>query len=366
MLKKILFTVALFFSFCLIPLTCLFADDESETEYLRGEILEVLEEDNIDMYGTTQLYQKLSVLIQSGSLYGEIVEIENGSIQSTQVIDYSKGDKVWIMYDKDVDGHDNFYITDYYRNNSLIFFSVLFIVCALIVGRRKGFMSILAMIISFVVIFVYLLPQIQAGKNPVLIVIISSILIIPVTFYLSHGFNRKTTVSIISTFIVLVLTIVLSNIAVSATYLTGSASEEAMFLISSTNINFDLRGILLAGIIIGTLGVLDDITVSQTSIVYQLYDLKKDISFGDLFTRSMQVGKDHIASMINTLVLAYTGASLPLLLLFMNSSRSFSEIIGLEVVSEEVVRTLVGSIGLILAVPITTLLACYFVKKSSI
>ncbi len=222
------------------------------------------------------------------------------------------------------------------------------------------------MTISFAILFIFVLPQIQAGKDPVLIAILASIIIIPVTFYMSHGFEKKITVSVIATFIALVITGLLSSFFVDLTHLSGTASEESMFLQMSNGIQYNLKGLLLAGIIIGTLGVMDDITVSQTAIVYQLHDLKNDLPFSELFKRSIQIGKDHIASMINTLVLVYTGASMPLLLLFMNNPRPFDEILNFELITTEIVRTLVGSIGLILAVPITTYLACYFVKRTKI
>jgi len=218
--------------------------------------------------------------------------------------------------------------------------------------------------ITFVILFSFVLPQIQSGKNPVVIAILASIVIIPITFYLSHGFEQKTSIAILGTSIALVITGILSNIFVNLTYLTGTSSEESLFLQTSGGLQYNLKGLLLAGIIIGTLGVIDDITISQTAIVYQLYSLKNDMSFSQLFKKSIEIGKDHIASMINTLILVYTGASLPLLLLFMSSTRPFGEILSYEVVTTEIVRTLVGSIGLILAVPITTYLACHFVKKT--
>ncbi len=188
-------------------------------------------------------------------------------------------------------------------------------------------------------------------------------IIIPITFYLSHGFNKRTTIAIVGTIIALTITGILSVIFSNLAHLSGAESEEVLFLQGMNNTTYNLKGLLLAGILIGTLGIMDDITISQTSIVHQLYDLKKDISTKELFKRSLELGRDHIASMINTLILVYAGASMPLLLLFLSDDRTFSEVISLEVVSTEIVRTLVGSIGLILAVPITTYLACYFVKK---
>jgi len=159
------------------------------------------------------------------------------------------------------------------------------------------------------------------------------------------------------TLIALIITGILANIFVEAAKLTGFASEEAGFLQVAKGGAINMKGLLLAGIIIGLLGILDDVTVSQAAIVFQLKEANNRLKFNQLYQRAMRVGQDHIASMINTLILVYAGASLPLLLLFIDSPRPFLEVVNYEIIADEVVRTLVGSIGLILAVPLTTLIA---------
>ena len=335
-----------------------------QDEYLEGVIVEILEEKDIEFGEQTQKYQKLKIEITKGSLKGEEIVIENGDSPMSQVILYSKGDTVLISHSFSNDENDVFYITDFVRTKGIVILFILFILLSVTIATKKGFFSLISMMITFVILFSFVLPQIQSGKNPVVIAILASIVIIPITFYLSHGFEQKTSIAILGTSIALVITGILSNIFVNLTYLTGTSSEESLFLQTSGGLQYNLKGLLLAGIIIGTLGVIDDITISQTAIVYQLYSLKNDMSFSQLFKKSIEIGKDHIASMINTLILVYTGASLPLLLLFMSSTRPFGEILSYEVVTTEIVRTLVGSIGLILAVPITTYLACHFVKKT--
>lgn len=361
LITTILITTVIFFS----QKTYLLAQTSETIKDYQGKVLEVIEEKEIEFpkQEVKQKYQKLKVLITKGEKEGEEVEIEVGTIPQTQNITYSRGNKVLINSYEDMDGNEVFYITDIIRTDMLLILFIIFILLATIVGKKKGFFSLLAMAISFVIIFLFLLPQIANGKDPVLIAILTSLIIIPITFYLSHGLEKKTTISILGTLIALVITGILSIVFVNLTKLSGGATEEALFLQGISGKEYNLKGLLLAGIIIGTLGIMDDITISQTSIVYQLFDLKKDITTKELFKRSMELGKDHIASMINTLVLVYTGASMPLLLLFMNESRTFGEVINLEPVATEIVRTLVGSIGLILAVPITTYLACLVVKK---
>jgi uncharacterized membrane protein len=334
-----------------------------ETEYFKGTVTEILEEEQINYEDKSQTYQKLSVLVTNGDFKGEEVVVENGTINMSQEIIYEVGDSVYLSYTRDQLGKSIFFITDFDRTEGLTILFVGFVLLTLLIGVKRGILSILALVISFVILFTFVLPQIQSGRDPVLIAILSSIFIIPVTFYLSHGFELKTTISIIGTFISLVITGILASLFVNITNLSGTASEEALFLQNVGGVVYNLKDLLLAGIIIGTMGVMDDVTVSQTSIVFQLYDLKKKITFGELFSRSIKVGKDHISSMVNTLVLVYTGASMPLLLLFMNNPRPFEELLSYELVATEIVRMLVGSIGLIIAVPITTALACYVVTQ---
>ncbi len=327
---------------------------------MKGKIVEILEERDIQFEEQTQKYQKLKVEIFNTE---ESIEIENGLFPSTQVIQYRVGDRIEITQDTDIEGNTIYYILGYVRSTPLLILSIIFVILAILVGRKKSFFSIVSMILSFLIIINFILPRIQQGNDPVLIAILGCLLIVPITFYLSHSFEKKTTIAILGTFVSLIITGILSYIFVQYAHLTGAETEEAMILQSMTGSKYNLQGILLAGIIIGTLGVMDDITVSQTAIVFQLKDLKKDISRRELFRRSLNIGRDHIASMINTLVLVYAGASLPLLLIFSNNPRPFSDVVNIEMVSTEIVRTLVGSIGLILAVPITTYLAAFFVSQ---
>ena len=356
-LKGILQFVIVLITIFIPSTVVVFAQDNTVTqksEYLQGRVESVIEEGKISINDEEQEYQKLKILITKGSLKGQEIEYDNGVIASLNVIQYKAGDQVVILYSKDGNNQDYFQITDYLRLNPLLILTIVLFVLVLLIGSKKGFYSVVGMGISFLVIFLYILPKIKANADPVLVAIIGSLIMIPSTFYLSHGFNRKTTVAILGTIIALLVTVLLSFYAINFTHLTGLESEEAMFLGSGS---YNLKGILLAGIIIGALGVLDDITISQSAIVYELYDLKPELKPYELFSRAMNIGKDHIAAAVNTLVLAYTGASLPLLLLFLTGTDTFGDIVNMEPIATEIVRTLVGSIGLILAVPLTTAIA---------
>ena len=233
---------------------------------------------------------------------------------------------------------------------------------SVLISGKRGVTSLLGMIITFWAIFFIVLPQISSGANPFLIILLFSAISIPINFYLSHGVNNKTTAAILGTFVSLLITIVLAMFFVDYAKLSGLTSDETQFLQIVKGVSFNMKGILLAGIIIGIVGILDDVTVSQSAVVFELQKANKDLNFIELFSRAMEVGKDHISSLINTLVLVYAGASMPLLLLFMDSSKMFSDVINYEIVASEIVRTLIGSIGLVIAVPITTFVASIYAE----
>lgn len=332
-------------------------------EILEGRVVRILKEDVIIKNGQQNLYQKLVVLINKGSQKGKKIEIEVGDIPLVGQQKYKIGDEVLISFTKDFEGNDLFLISDFIRRKPLFWLFFVFTVLVIAIGRWRGASSLLGLVISFLVIFKYILPQIYAGKDPVLISIFGSLIIIPFTFYLSHGLNKKTTTAVLGTLIALGITGFLAKFFVEVAHLTGYASEEAGFLQVAKQGTMNIKGLLLAGIIIGVLGVLDDITVSQSAVVEQLKKANPKMSHKELFWRAMSVGQDHIASMVNTLILVYTGAALPLLLLFVDNPLPYSQVINYEIIAEEIIRTLVGSIGLILAVPLTTFLAVTILKN---
>lgn len=312
-----------------------------------------------------QLYQKLDLVLTSGSQKGKTITLENGNLPMADVQKYVVGDKLVLNHGKDLSGKDEYTIEDYVRRGALLWAFIVFVLVAIAIGARRGFTSLIGMGISFSIIFLYTLPTIAHRGDPMTAAIISSFIIVPVTFYLSHGFNKKTTVAIVGTFISLVITGMLANYFVVLAHLTGYGSEEAGYLQVYYPGMVNIQGLFLAGIVIGGVGVLNDITVSQAAIVAELQKASDKIGFISLYRKAMNVGHDHIASMINTLILVYAGAALPLLVLLIDNPQPFSQIINNEFMAEEVVRTLVVSIGLILAVPITTFLAAmiYQYKK---
>ncbi len=309
-------------------------------------------------------FQELNIEITRGETTGQKIVVKNSAaavgMGASSYQEYQVGDKVKVAVTQIHDGQQQF--TEYYiqgkvKRDGLTVLLVLFVIVVLLVGRLWGALSLVGLAVSFLVIFRVIVPMIIRGTNPVLAAVLGSIIIVPTTFYISHGFNRKTHVGVVATFIGLVVTGLLAVYFVDATHLTGFASEEAGFLQVERQGSIDIKGLLLAGIIIGTLGILDDVTVGQASLVQQLKKANPQMNASDLFQKGMAVGQDHISSMVNTLVLVYSGSALPLLLLFFDSQKTFLDILEFELIAEEIVRMLVGSMGLVMAAPLATIMA---------
>jgi uncharacterized membrane protein len=255
-------------------------------------------------------------------------------------------------------------IQDLERGRPLLVLAVLFVGAVVAFGRWQGIRSLVGLGLSFVVIVGFVVPAILRGHSPVLVAVTGAMAIMLLSLYLSHGTGPKTTAAVVGTALALGLTAALAIAFVAAASLTGLASEEAL------NANFavgglSLRGLLLAGIIIGGLGVLDDVTMSQASLVAELQQANPTAGFAALVGAALRVGRDHIAATVNTLFLAYAGAALPLLILFVTGQDSLGTVATTEVVAVEVVRALCGSVGLIAAVPLTTVLAALVVTEEA-
>lgn len=322
-----------------------------------GVVSAILEERDTKALDQPQHYQLLEVTLSSGPQRGRTITVEHVAHALTDLQRYHEGQRVVVVRAQEPLGSETFFVFGPVRRGPLAWMFLAFVVAVVATARKRGLYALVGMALSFAVIVLLILPRIAAGDDPVTVAVIGSVLTVPVTFYLSHGLNRKTTVAILGTGIALVITGLLARLFVESAYLTGYASEEAGFLQVAGIGAIDVKGLLLAGIIVGVLGVLDDATVSQAAVVQQLKASNPLMPFRQLFGRAMAVGRDHIASMVNTLVLVYAGAAMPLLLLLTNSPQPFWQLVNYEIIAEEIVRMLVASLGLIAAVPITTFLA---------
>ncbi|MGD9695684.1 MAG: YibE/F family protein [Thermoleophilia bacterium] len=257
---------------------------------------------------------------------------------------------------------DPYAFSDFERRAPLLWLSIAFAALVLVSARWRGLRALLGLGASLAVVTLFVVPAILEGSSPVAVATFGSLAVMLVTIVLGHGIGPKAVAAILGTAAALLLTLLLATIAVDLTHITGLASEDATFL-QATAGDISIRGLLLAGIVIAALGVLDDLTVTQASTVMALRAANPALGAMQLFRRGMSVGHDHIVATVNTLVLAYAGASLPVLLIFSLGDTSFSAAVNSEVVASQIVATLVGSMGLVAAVPITTGLAALLASR---
>lgn len=276
----------------------------------------------------------------------------------------SDGDKVILGRAADPGVPVAYYFSDFQRRTPLLVLGVLFALAVVGLARWRGAAALLGLGISLLVLVRFVLPAILAGESALGAAVVGSAMIALVIIYLAHGVSARTTTAVLGTLTALALTALLGVVFVAATNLTGLSSEEGTYLRGVLGISVNLRGMLLAGIVIGGLGVLNDVTVTQASAVWEIYLANPAVTAKDLYSSAMRIGRDHIASTVDTLVLAYAGAALPLFVIFTVADRRLGDVLTGEIVAQEIVQTLVGSLGLIAAVPITTWLACLLVTRS--
>ncbi|MFD5520923.1 YibE/F family protein [Streptomyces sp. NPDC127066] len=301
--------------------------------------------------------KKATVRIDTGKDKGRtFTEI----VQPDQSRQLHQSEKVVVAYEPSAPKDLQYSVTDANRKLPLTLLAVIFAVVVVVIGRMRGVMALVALAISFVILNFFILPAILQGSNPLLVAVVGSSAIMLIALYMCHGLSARTSVAVVGTLLSLVLIGLLGSVFIDWAVLTGN-TEDSTGLIHGLYPSIDMSGLLLAGVIIGSLGVLDDVTVTQTSAVWELHEANPTMGWRGLYRAGIRIGRDHIASVVNTLVLAYAGAALPLLLLFSIAQSSVGTVANSELVAEEIVRTLVGSIGLVAAVPVTTALAALVV-----
>ncbi|WP_328872508.1 YibE/F family protein [Streptomyces sp. NBC_00287] len=289
-----------------------------------------------------------------GRTFTEIVQPD----QSRQL---HEGEKVVVAYEPSAPKDLQYAVTDVNRRVPMAVLAGLFALVVVVVGRLRGVMALIALAISFLVLTLFILPAILQGSNPLVVAVVGASAIMLIALYMCHGLSARTSVAVLGTLISLLLIGILGSVFIDWAALTGNTDDNTG-LIHGLYPEIDMSGLLLAGIIIGSLGVLDDVTVTQTSAVWELHEANPTMGWRGLYRAAIRIGRDHIASVVNTLVLAYAGAALPLLLLFSIAESSVGTVANSELVAEEIVRTLVGSIGLVASVPVTTALAALVVS----
>ncbi len=325
----------------------------------RAEVVEIVSTKEESVPGTQlkATVQNIRAQILEGERAGERVLVKNDYLK------LKEGDKFYMNYLITVEGIEMFSVRDVDRRATLVILVGLFAFVVILFSGKQGVRSLLSLVGSFLMIIFVLLPLLLRGYAPIPTSILVGALVLFCAIYFTHGFNFSSTIAFAGTTSAVALTGILAYIAVHASRLSGFYSDETVYLNLNTHGTLNFEGLLLGGIIIGVLGVLDDIAVTQVAVVSELKHLNKDLTFKETYFKALRVGREHVSALVNTLVLAYAGVSLPLMLWVSQSNSSFSTIINDEIFATEIVRTLVGSIGLILTVPITTFLAVYFAHR---
>ncbi|MFN3336711.1 MAG: YibE/F family protein [Thermomicrobium sp.] len=341
------------------------AGSQAPSQTVTARVIRILEEGMTTVGPVTQPYQRLLVELTSGPEEGKVVEITIGVRDlNTSGQRFQPGDRLYVSVSTGPDGSRAYTLLDRDRSTPLAVLAVLFAGAIVALGRWKGLRALLGLVFTFVVLIWVLVPLILRGYPPVPVAIVVSFVVFTVTLFLTHGVGRMSLAAMAGTSVSLLLTGLLAALFVETAGLTGLADEESSFLqVVLGDRAVSPRGLLLAGMLVGALGVLDDITVSQSSLVFELRRANAALSGWELFSAGVRVGRDHIAATVNTLVLAYAGAALPLLLLFSQLDEPLLWTVNREIVAQEIVQTLVGSLGLIAAVPLTTGFAAWLAVR---
>jgi len=333
-----------------------------QDKFYKAEVIEITKEEENIQEGFQEFRQKARVEIKSKEKAGEIVNLEqNVPLQIKEQKKLRVGDKIAINQVGDF-----YYYVDKYRLPGLALVIFLFALVAVIFGGSQGARSFVSLAISVGILIKFTVPMIVAGHSPLFISLITSIGIAFFALYVSHGFKKRIHIALAGLLISMFLSVIISLLFTKFTLLFGLGSEDAYNLLLGPLENVDFKGILLGGILIATMGILDDITTAQASVIEELHKANPRQNFKQLYSAANSVGQEHISALINTLFLAYAGASLPLFIIMATDNVPSAWIIANDsYLVEEIVRTIVGSMSLILAVPITTSLAAYYYSRES-
>lgn len=368
--------IPLFLLLLLVPVFVLAQEGGNEPlgdQTFKAKVIKILEEKTIEREGGSKALQQ-NLLLKGLEKEWKNKEIKFEGVSDIDVASantYRVGDTVLVNEAKNIDGSVAYYVVDFVRTGHLFLLALIFSLVIIIIGRKKGFKSLISLVISFFIIIKFIVPKIIDGGSPLVIGVLGALMILAIIIYLTEGWNKKSHIAVISVFFSLIATFILSWIFTHLTRLTGLAQEEATFLIGANNGAIDFRGLLLTGILIGTVGVLDDVIVGQVESVRQIKIANPNLTKMQVYKSAYEVGNTHLGAIVNTLFLTYAGASLPLLLLFyLNPTGmvSFSQVVNNEMIATEIVRTFVGGIGVALSMPISTYLAsCWLnIKKETL
>ncbi len=354
-------------SFITIPFFCLAQEQQKPIDEFYT-LAQVIKLENIPIEektdGVTQVISKQQVTLKilKGKLKNQEFKLINEITTNPVNLELKQGDKILVNVEEYPDENYQIYITDFYRFNGLLLLILLFSVLLILIGGQQGFKTILSLIISILLIFLFLIPKTLAGYNPLILALIIALVVTIITLILISGFNKKTLIAILGTLGGLIIAVIISILFSKLSHLTGLSTEEARsFSFKHPEIN--PQGIFFASIVIGALGAVMDVAMSIASSLTEIKTANLKMSFYQLFKAGIRVGKDIMGTMTNTLIFAYVGASLPLLLLYADFGGSYFNFINFDFIADEIVRSLGGSIGLIMVIPITAFIGSFLYSR---
>jgi uncharacterized membrane protein len=345
-----------------LPSTFLQAQEISapDSELLEARVERVVEEreETLPGIGTEHTYQVLEARLLTGQREGDLVEVQN------DYVPLAPGDRFFVLYQDHGGIDERYYLQDVDRRGPLMWLALLFVVAIVALGGWYGVRALISLAASLFVLVYVLMPGLLGGWHPLVASVLVAGAILAGAIFVTHGFNRESLIAYGGTMVAVLVTVLLAAWSVTWTHLSGFSADESVYLNVSTGGQLDLAGLLIGGIIIGVLGVLDDIAITQVAVVRELL-ANATVKRKEVFLRAMRVGREHVGAVVNTLALAYVGVSLPLVLLMYRSETEASAVLNTEIVATEIVRTIVGSFGIVLAVPLVTYLAVRLLPRGS-
>jgi uncharacterized membrane protein len=338
-------------------------DFEEEKEVFKGRILEQKEVDCGAMVqgGEFECFNyKIEIL--EGEYEGEVVETMPTWVGNEDDL-FEEGSKVYVSQMTDIEGEQVWTVESYSRENALLILGIVFVVLIIAITGIRGVTATVGLAISFFILYFFAIPRINMGADLLLISIITIFILLCASTFITYGLNIKSFIAFISTFLGILIIAGIGYLVISWLNISGTGEEASVMLFDTTKGVVRLSWVFLLSIVIGALGVLDDVTIGQASSMLEIYDTNKSLSANELFSKTMNIGRDHIASMVNTLFIAYAGSSFSLVMLLSLNNPDFRILINTGFIVEEIARALVASIGLILVVPLTSFIASRIIVK---
>lgn len=344
-------------------------DMKVDYDVVKAKVIEIVSDDskenrNIPIEADRR-FQYLKIQLLNGNHKGEQYTVRNTiEMINPYKITFDLGENMYIYTFEDENGEiKDIHIYEKVRDKALFWLIIAFLAFILFIGKSKGIKTIITLAITIAIIILILLPLILKGFNPVVITVLLATIISAITIVIISGLNIKSLTAILGTISGVIISIICAYIMVNFAHLTGLGDEQATLLARIPQFrNLDYSGILLSGIIIGALGAVMDVALSIASAIKEIKENSPNISRKSLYSSGMNIGRDMMGSMSNTLILAYVGSSIQLLLLFISYNITFTEIVNMDMIASEIVMAVAGSIGLISAIPITTFIGCKLMK----